>query len=157
MSLTLKVKKLRENAKLPTKAHLTDAGWDLYWCPSESMICVNEAEFRGGVHWREFETGIALVIPKGYCAVVHGRSSLALGGYGPLGGVIDQNYTGELKVFLSGPGYDNGGFPLFFHHFKPGDKIAQILILPVPKVEIEEINELPITDRGEKGYGSSGR
>lgn len=135
--LTIKFRKLHPDAKAPTKAHNLDAGWDLY--ASDCVV------IHGGV----VPTGIAVEIPPGYYGQICGRSGLASKGVFPTGGVIDCTYRGEIGVIL------NCRYPS--QVIKRGDKIAQLVILPVPQVEFVEVEELGVSERGEKGFGSSGR
>jgi dUTP pyrophosphatase len=142
--LELKVKKLRPSAKLPTKAHATDAGFDLYYCGQDPVSLYSLSQYM-------FETGISLSPPPGWYAQVHDRSSMGGKGIKVLGGVIDSGYTGEWFVMLakvSGGQYE-------YHTIKPGDKIAQFVLLPVPEATIVEVAELEESQRGGKGFGSS--
>ena len=140
--LEIKFKKLVETAKMPTKAHPTDAGADLTavsrkW--DEELKC-----------W-VYGTGIATEIPEGYVGLAFPRSSIRK--YGLMQrnciGVIDSHYRGEIMVTYK-----------FFNDvpkiYEVGDKIAQFIILPYPEVSYTEVESLSETDRGENGHGSSG-
>lgn len=153
MSLKLKVKKLHENAKLPTKNSSLDAGWDLYALEDVDLVS-------GKVE--KINTGIALEIPEGYYGQIFDRSSMGAKGIHVHGGVIDSSYRGPVMVCLnntvpSSIKVDDKMWQHVFYPVKAGDKIAQLVILPVPQVEVEEVEELGSSDRGEKGFGSSGR
>jgi dUTP pyrophosphatase len=137
--LTIKFKKLHPDAKAPTKAHDLDAGWDLY---------ANVGVPAFGVGTFTILTGIAVEIPPGYYGQIFGRSGLASKGVFPTGGVIDCTYRGEIGVIL------NCRYAKLINR---GDKIAQLVILPVPQVEFVEVEELAPSERGENGFGSSGR
>lgn len=141
--LVLRVKKLDKQAKLPTKAHETDGGWDLY--------CLKETVVSPG-HTIPISTGISIEIPEGYVGVIHDRSSLGSQSLTVFGGVIDSGYSGEIKVIVHNTFYPN---PEYVYTFNAGDKIAQILILPVPECEIEEVDELKESKRGKKGFGEA--
>jgi len=143
--MKLKVKKLSPEAILPTKATDCAAGWDLY-----------------ALHYKDFshlqasqiimiQTGIALEIPLGYFGMIAPRSSLAkeLTQYNSPG-IIDSDYRGEILVGLRLMEYTD-------YTIKKGDRIAQLLILPVPEIELEEVEELSETVRGTKGFGSTGK
>lgn len=94
-------------------------------------------------------TGIRLEIPAGYGGLVKDRSSMASKQVYTHGGVIDESYRGEIKVLLA----NHGNMP---HQVRKGDKIAQLLIVPVLTVETERVLVLPDTIRGEGGFGSTG-
>jgi dUTP pyrophosphatase len=164
---TLKAKKLNPNAKLPTKANKTDAGFDLYAVndievPSlfyliiQSIHCnlfTNMIGYRGyieNVIATKVETGIALEIPEGYCGIIHDRSSIVSKLLKTLGGVIDSGYRGDITVCLVNLSFYN-------YHIKAGDKIAQIAINRVEFDSIEEIDSLSNSERENKGFGSSGQ
>jgi dUTP pyrophosphatase len=99
----------------------------------------------------QFHTGISIELPGGLGATVKPRSGLALHhGVWAIDGSIDQDYRGELKVLL----YNSSPEP---YRVLPGDKIAQLVIFPVPRVAIEQVEELTMTGRGNRGFGSSGR
>lgn len=95
-------------------------------------------------------TGVALEIPRGYVGLVWDRSGLGVQGLTTFGGVIDCTYRGELKVVLFNAS-DTA------HHVKRGDRIAQLLIQRVETVRLVEVDTLTDTERGERGFGSSGR
>ena len=139
MTLNIKIKRLISTAKLPTKAHTTDAGYDLYAssCHIENgLVC--------------YGIGVAVEIPEGYVGFVFPRSSIA-DTHLTLSnsvGVIDSGYRGEIKAKFRKGGTRGYGV---------GDRIAQLIILPYPEVVFEEVDELSDSDRGTGGYGSSGR
>lgn len=138
-TLKIKIKQLTPTAQLPTKAHATDAGYDLY-----ASSCHYED---GMLH---FGTGVAVEIPAGYVGLVFPRSSIA-NTHLTLSnsvGVIDSGYRGEIKAK-----FRKGGT----RGYNVGDRIAQLIIMPYPEVTFEEVDELNESDRGEGGYGSSGR
>lgn len=138
--LIMGVKKLRNTAKIPTKAHETDAGWDLYADIDEPLFLTpNKTEL--------ISTGIGFSIPKGYCGMIKDRSSYGMNGDHVLAGIIDSSYRGLVKVVMYSP---------FGRRINPGDKFAQMLILPVPQVTLVETEELDETTRGTGGFGSTG-
>lgn len=131
---------LDEGAKLPTKAHNTDAGYDLY----STEDCVIGPQERKLV-----STGVHMAIPAGYVGLIWPRSGLsAKKGIDILAGVIDHGYTGEIKVCLLNTGDEDFGV-------SAGDKIAQILIQAIYCVELVQVSSLDSSARGEKGFGSS--
>jgi len=140
---TVKVKRLSENALLPTKNLGTDAGWDLY--SSEDVILRPQERLL-------IKTGISMEIPNGYCGLIWPRSGLSVKcGVDVLAGVIDCEYRGEVGVCL---------FNTDTHQevrIKSGDRIAQILLEKVQMFAMVEVDELNDSYRGDKGFGSSGR
>ena len=142
MELKVKIKKLTESAKLPIKAHPTDAGYDLY--ADSQSIDKNYNMVYG--------TGIAVEIPKGYVGLVFPRSSIASTDImlSNSVGVIDSGYRGEVMAKFKRVTGE-------FNTYKVGDRIAQLIIIPYPEIVFEEVEELSSSDRGEGGYGSSGR
>ncbi|MEW6055441.1 MAG: dUTP diphosphatase [Bdellovibrionota bacterium] len=138
---TLELKRLNPEAKLPSRAHPDDAGLDLY--------CLNDVSLFPHEPVR-VATGIAMAIPSGCVGLICDRSSLGAKGIRTLGGVVDAGYRGEVQVILMN--LRNEPVTL-----TKGDKIAQMLILPVNLCEVKETTELPHAMRAEKGFGSSGR
>lgn len=139
MALNIKIKKLHKDAVIPTKAHATDAGYDLY-----ATSCYYED---GMLH---YGTGIAVEIPEGYVGLVFPRSSIA-NTHLTLSnsvGVIDSGYRGEVMAK-----FRKGGT----NAYRVGERIAQLIIIPYPEVVFVEAEELSESDRGTGGYGSSGR
>ncbi len=160
--LTLKVKKLNDKAFMPLKKD-GDAGWDLF--------ATEDVEIRVG-DIKPVHTGIAIGIPKGYRLNIRDRSSLGVQGIHVMGGVIDQTYTGELIVCLANVnvGYmfdklidimlQELGDPLFCtsYYINKGDRIAQFVLEEDPQfVSLLEVDELEETERGSKGFGSTGK
>ena len=140
----LKIKKLNEDAIIPFYAHPGDAGLDLF--------SVEEVTIEPGKR-KLVATGISIELPKNTEAQVRPRSGLALK-YGVTvlnsPGTIDEGYRGEIKVILI-----NHGEEAF--KINKGDKIAQMVIMPVLTVGIEEVEILNDSERGEGGFGSTGR
>ena len=143
---TIAVKKLDERAVLPKYGSAYAAGADLY------ALTDGEVVFQPG-ETKFIHTGIALEIPEGYAGFVYARSGLACkSGLAPANkvGVIDSDYRGEIKVAL----YNQSGQKKLV---KKGERIAQIVIAPFLAPEFTEVNELDETDRGEGGFGSTGK
>lgn len=136
------IKCLHPEAVIPTRASDGDAGWDLY--------ALEAGELEPGQ--RElFRTGIALAIPHGYVGYIKPRSGLALRqGINVLGGVIDSGYRGDVGVILHNTDIEIGTM------IDGGDRIAQLVIQPVPPVYLEEVYVLPDSERGAGGFGSTG-
>lgn len=147
MTLELKIKRLHKDATLPTKAHPGDAGWDLHCYPKNDSPYAEVAPGKSAL----VGTGIAVSIPPGYFGYIRSRSGLASKSNLEVGaGVVDSGYTGEVRVLLRNHG-DRIQYPVL------GDRIAQLLILPIPEVTLVEVDSFEETDRGDGGFGSSGR
>lgn len=144
MSSEFKVAKLSDGAKIPTRAYPGDAGLDLY-STEELDLYPGERALVG--------TGIAVHIPHGYVGLIHPRSGLA-GKHGitvlNTPGTIDAGYHGEIKVIL----YNSSDRP---YDVNIGDRIAQLVVQEVVLADFEEVDGLDETDRGENGFGSSGK
>ncbi len=138
----MKVKRLSRTATLPQKAHAGDLGYDLF-CDEATAIFPAET--------RVVKTGIAIQFPEGYGGFIKDRSSVATKkGLFTVAGVIDNGYIGEICIALY-----NGTDSLI--HVAPGEKIAQLVLIPTVNFEIEEVDELVSADqRGEGGFGSTG-
>ena len=137
----IKVKRLNENATIPTRANPTDAGLDLY-ADDEYIIDVYERQLIG--------TSIAIEIPDGYMARIAPRSGLSFKqGIDVMAGIIDSSYRGEIKVIL----VNHGHYGVSLHK---GDKIAQLIIQPIELWQPVEVDQLTETNRGVNGFGSTG-
>ena len=137
------VKRLHEGATLPTRAYEGDAGLDLAACERVEL---------GPGERAVVSTGLAVAIPEGHAGLVLPRSGLAVRhGIGKVNapGLIDAGYRGELKVVL----LNTDRTERFV--VEPGMRIAQLVVVPVALPEPTEVTELPPSQRGEKGFGSS--
>lgn len=143
MVVTVKMKiKLSNGAVLPTRAHPTDAGMDLY-STEEKTIYPQSGE--------SFDTGLHIQLPYGTFGKIESRSGLNIKhDVVCCGGVIDEGYTGSIVVKL----YNFGNSPYEVHKM---DRIAQLIIQPCIIPELEIVEELVETTRGSDGFGSSGR
>jgi dUTP pyrophosphatase len=142
--IELPIQRLRGDAVLPGRAYRGDAGLDLAAC-ERVELAPGERAVVG--------TGLAVAIPEGYAGFVQPRSGLAdRHGITIVNspGLIDSGYRGELKVILLNT---DSAHPFVV---EPGMRIAQLVVLEVPGVELEEVDELPATERGVRGHGSSG-
>ena len=150
--------KLDEGAYMPEKAHDVDAGFDLR-TPESFCLMPN--------NYIVIDTGVHMEIPEGYCGLLVSKSGLNVKSDITGTGLIDAGYTGSIKVKLDmGSGVDSWHMNVnerkYFNvnerkHFNFGDKIIQIIILPVPDVKLLQVDELDETDRGDGGFGSTGR
>jgi dUTP pyrophosphatase len=141
--IELAVRRLREDAVLPARAYDGDAGLDLAAC--------ERVELRPGER-AAVGTGVAVSIPDGYAGFVQPRSGLAAKhGVGILNapGLIDSGYRGELRVILVNTD------PEATFVVEPRMRIAQLVVLPVPEIDLVEADELPGSTRGARGFGSS--
>lgn len=144
--MELKIKRLTEDAILPIRAHKGDAGIDLT-CTTITQE-INEC----GQLTIVYHTGLAMEIPEGYVGLLFPRSSIANKSLALTNsvGVIDSGYRGEVMAKMRST---TDVVPAIY---KPGERFAQLLIVPIPEYTITEIAELSETDRGEGGYGSTG-
>ena len=137
---------LDKGAKMPTRAHPWDAGLDLY-APEDGGSHYTITPCGGSV---TIDTGVHVEIPEGYVGFIKSKSGLNVKHGLTAEGVIDAHYTGSIKVKLYNHKEDA-------YHFKAGDKIAQLVILPCLLPELEIVDSLEETDRGNCGFGSTGR
>lgn len=143
--MELRVSRLEEAAVLPTRAHEGDAGLDLHACEA--------AHIGPGERW-SVGTGLAVEIPAGHAGLVLPRSGLAKKhGIALVNapGLIDAGYRGELRVLLLNTD------PAEIFRIEPGDRIAQLVIVPIALAEPVEVEALAESARGDGGFGSSGR
>ncbi len=142
--MTLRVRRLEARAQLPRRAYPGDAGLDLY--------ALEEAVLEPGER-ASVRTGIAVEIPEGQAGLVLPRSGLAARhGIALVNapGLIDAGYRGEIRVLLLNTDR-SAAFEL-----SPGDRIAQLVLVRVESPEVEEVEELAVSERGAGGFGSSG-
>ena len=138
--MEVKIKKMMPGASIPVKAHEGDAGFDLSACAvvknNDEIVC---------------HTGLAFEIPAGYVGLLFPRSSIAKTAMMLKNsvGVLDSCYRGEVTFKFRV--LDRGDV------YRVGDKIGQIIIMPYPAIDFVEVEKLSETDRGEGGYGSTGR
>lgn len=144
---TLKVKKLRENAKMIQRATSGSAGMDLHACIDES-VTINPGEIK------VIPTGLAIALESAnYVAYIYARSGLAIKHGITLAncvGVIDSDYRGEVCVGLTNISKEP-------YTVTPDERIAQLVIAPVSMCEAVEVEELDSTERGAGGFGSTGK
>ena len=142
----IRVKRLKENAIMPTYGSVEAAGADLYACLSEPItIQPGESAF--------IPTGLAMELPSGYAGLIYARSGLACKrGLAPANkvGVVDSDYRGEFMIVL----YNHGTNPQTIQH---GERIAQLVITPVFTPGFIEVAELTDTQRSGGGFGSTGK
>jgi dUTP pyrophosphatase len=141
--IELPIQKVRPDAVVPARAYAGDAGLDL---------AATERIELGPGERAKVPTGLAVAIPVGYAGFVQPRSGLA-SRHGitivNAPGLVDSGYRGELMVVLHNT---DRAEPFVV---EAGMRIAQLVVLPIPEVEVVEVEELPATERGERGFGSS--
>ena len=144
--MTMRIKKLRENAVIPTYGSADAAGADIYAClDGEVSIAPGSTVF--------IPTGLAMEVPKGYAGLIYARSSMGTKrGLAPANkvGVVDSDYRGEVMVAL----HNHCGQTQTVRH---GERIAQLLVTPVLMPDFVECDDLSDTDRGASGFGSTGK
>ena len=149
--MKVKIKKLDPNAVIPTKAHASDAGLDL---TAVSKKVSSDTDFI------EYGTGLAIEIPEGHAGFLFPRSSISKKDLSLANsvGVVDVGFLGEVrfrfKRTLANVYYE--GWTAGTDSYDIGDRIGQLIILPIPSIEFEEVEELEETERGDGGFGSSG-
>ena len=142
----IRIKKLRKNAIVPTYGSQEAAGADLYACMDEQVTIEP-----GESSW--IDSGIAVELPRGYVGLIFARSSMgAKRGLAPANkvGVIDSDYRGELRVVLH-------NHSKISQLVQPGERIAQLVIVPIITPGFEVVDDLSDTVRADKGFGSTGK
>ena len=141
--MELSFRKLRDDAVVPSRAYNGDAGLDLASC-ERVLLAPGERATVG--------TGLAVAVPEGYAGFVQPRSGLA-SRHGitivNAPGLVDSGYRGELRIVLLNTDVREAFV------VEPGMRIAQLVVLPVPELELVETDELPESERGVRGFGSS--
>ena len=145
--MLIKIKKLREEARIPTAGSAYAAGYDLY-------ACLPEGDIEIAPHTTaKVGTGLSMAVPEGYFGAIFARSGLATKeGLRPANcvGVCDSDYRGEYIIAL----HNDSDTPRAVSH---GERIAQLVVMPYLPVEFEECDTLPETERGAGGFGSTGK
>lgn len=152
--MKVKIKKLNEDAIIPKYAKSGDAGLDL---------TATSAKISNEFGYIEYGTGLSIEIPKGYVGLIFPRSSISNTNMMMSNsvGVVDENYRGELKVRMYDfdSELDESKETLMGGEFcyEVGHRIAQLIIIPYPQIEFEEVTDLSETERNDAGFGSSGK
>lgn len=139
--MKIKVKKLKDEAKMPSYAHPGDVGMDLYAMETVTIPPMGHERI-----WH----GFAFEFEEGYAAIVKDKSSISKAGLHTMGGVFDAGYRGEYNTHLVN--LSNEPYTI-----EVGDKVAQLIIYPIAIAELEETNTLADSVRGEGGFGSTGK
>lgn len=152
--------KLDEGAKMPLRAHETDAGYDLFAREDFEVpagegramtfggVCYISSDVKVGS--ATHDTGVHIEIPKGYVGFIKSKSGLNVKHGLTAEGVIDSGYTGSIVVKLYNHTREE-------YRFKKGDKITQLVILPIYTPDLELVMDLDATERGDGGFGSTGK
>ena len=145
--MTIRIKKLRETATLPTQGSAQAAGYDLYADIPEGELVINPGQIQKvstGICAAPEENDVALCLfPRSGLATKQGVTLINSIG------LVDSDYRGEIIV----PLVNHGQFPV---HIKDGDRIAQLVVIGITRADFEEVAELSGTSRGEGGFGSTG-
>lgn len=144
--MRINIKRIHDDAVIPTRGSASAAGYDLYACGMDEPINIAPGSVA------KIKTGVVMEIPEGYFGAIYARSGLATKqGLRPANcvGVVDSDYRGEIMVFLHN---DSN----FVRTIQNGERIAQIIITPYLNVEFNEVDTLSDTARGEGGFGSTG-
>lgn len=131
---------LDPGAYIPTKAYDNDAGFDLKTREDFTVPA-------GGSYTTD--TGVHMALPDGYCGLVVAKSGLNVKHGITSTGLLDSGFRGSLKIKLY-------NYSKYDYQFKAGEKISQLVILPIPVVDLEVVEELDDTERSDRGFGSSG-
>lgn len=148
--MEVKIKRLVEDAVIPSYAHDSDAGLDLV---------ATSYEYKDDIHCHVYGTGLAVEIPEGYVGLLFPRSSNRktesyLTNHV---GVVDSGYRGEIMLSFKTRDYKEVAIQQLYKPYEVGDKVAQLIIMPYPKIKFIEVDELSDSDRGENGHGSTGK
>ena len=144
--MKIQIKKLKENAIIPTRGSDRAAGYDLYACLENEVVI-------GAGETVKIGTGLSIAVPEGYFGAIFARSGLAAKeGLRPANcvGVADSDYRGEYIVALHNDS-------AISRVVTPGERIAQLVVMPYLSVEFEEVDSLDETERGAGGFGSTGK
>lgn len=139
--MQIKIKRLKEEAKLPTYAHPGDVGMDVY--------AMEEVTINPGEHHR-FYHGFALEVPEGYGVFVKDKSSISKAGLHTMGGIFDAGFRGEYNTHLVNLSSEP-------YTVEVGDKVSQLVVMQIPRAELIEVMELSESARGEGQFGSTGK
>ena len=144
--MKIQIKKLKDNATIPTRGSVQAAGYDLYAAINEPVTIPSHETVKIG-------TGLAIAVPDGYFGAIFARSGLAAKqGLRPANcvGVADSDYRGEYIVALHNDTDEE-------RTIEPKERIAQLVVMPYLAVEFDEVDELSETERGAGGFGSTGK
>ena len=139
--------KLVPDAFAPERAYRTDAGWDL---KTPYDVVVGPCMTSQGAGKSIIDTGVHIAIPEGYCGLIVAKSGLNVKSHLTATGLIDSGYSGSIRVKL----YNYGSHE---YEFKRGDKVAQIIFIPICTAALVLVDDIEKGERGDNGFGSSGK
>ncbi len=139
-SIRVRIRPLSPNGRVPERSHEGDAGWDLFSAEDVTIPPGDTAVV---------STDVSMEIPRGWYGQIKSRSGLGTKGVVVTAGVVDSTYRGNIKVVIINCGKKE-------LVFKRGDKLAQMVFLPVPEVEFVVADSLEGSERGDRGFGSTG-
>lgn len=147
-TIKVKIKKLSEEAQIPQYARSGDAGLDLV-ATSKNQV-MSDGFYSQDLKYIEYGTSLALELPKGYVALLFPRSSISDTDLSLCNsvGIVDEKYRGEIKFRFRATKNEM--------QYQVGERVGQMLIIPYPTIELEEVKELSKTERGTGGFGSTG-
>jgi len=145
--MIVKIKKLHEKATMPKQGSAGAAGFDL------TAVSVKEVESNGVISYLEYDTGLAMDIPDGFGAFLIPRSSISNKGLSLANsvGLIDPDYKGSIKLRMYSSAVSDG------EPYVPGERVGQLIIMPIPDITFKEVDTISISKRGAKGFGSTGK
>jgi dUTP pyrophosphatase len=157
--MKIKIQKLHENAVIPTYAHVGDACFDLTAATVDGFVAIGATLYRDKPV--TCGTGLAFAVPEGHVMLVFSRSGMGFKRGIRLAnctGIVDHGFAGEVMVRLASdaPTEDDDGDALPCHIVRPGDRVAQAMIIPVETIDFEVVEQLQLTERGTSGFGGSG-
>ncbi len=145
--MIVKIKKLHEKATIPKQGSAGAAGFDL------TAVSVTEVESHGLISYIEYDTGLAVDIPDGFVGLLFPRSSISNKGLSLANsvGVVDSDYKGPIKLRMYSSAVSDQ------EPYVVGERVGQLIIMPIPDVTFEVVEELSTSERGEGGFGSTGK
>jgi len=157
--MKIKIQKLHENAVTPTYAHQGDACFDLTACTVDGSSLIQSAIYRDKPV--TCGTGLAFEVPEGHAMLVFSRSGMGFKRalrFANGTGIIDHGYAGEVMVRLTSdaPTETDDGYDAPADIIRPGERIAQAMIIKVDSIDFEVVEQLALSERGTGGFGSSG-
>lgn len=145
--MLVKFKKLHPDATLPTRAKSGDAGMD--------VTCIDDGTWDETYSQKTYKTGLAMEIPEGYVGLLFPRSSICKTAFtlSNAVGVIDSGYRGEISAVFNRIRSEIRSN----NWYAKGDRVVQLIVLPIPAIETEWADDLSTSERGEGGFGSTGK
>lgn len=145
--MIIKIKKLHEKATIPKQGSAGAAGYDL------TAVSIKEVESNGIISYIEYDTGLAIEIPEGFGGLIIPRSSISNKGLSLSNsvGLIDPDYKGPIKLRMYSSAVSDE------EPYAVGERVGQLIIIPIPDITFKEVDEISKSKRGVKGFGSTGK